>query len=137
MRTLFGFDIQHEFFKFRSDASVREHLSEACTKRRNRQAVIGIQTSIIAWIVELAGSMTIILIYNFSENVALTSHWMVCTVISIYFILIPGSYLLATDRLRESILNQGWRNSFKTPPHSARVSPVPNPPIELNNINQH
>ena len=136
-KNFLGFDTQHGSFNFRSEKSVREHLSDACTKRRSRQTKIGIQTSIMAWIVELLGIMTVTLLYNFSGNDPFKNQWMLCIVTSIYFVLIPGSYLLATDRLRESILNQGWRNSFETPPHSARVAPVPNPPIELNNINQH
>ena len=131
-----GYDIQHELFHYRSDASVREHLSEDCIKRRDIQAKIGIQTSIIAWIVELAGSMTILLIYNFSENGPFKSQLMVCTVTSIYFVLIPGSYLLATDRLRKNILDQGWSNSLKILPRTARVAPLPNIPIELNEVNR-
>ena len=130
-------DIQHDLFNYRSDKSVREHLSDACTKRRSRQTKIGIQTSIMAWIVELLGSMTVTLIYNFSENAPFKNQWILCIVISIYFVLIPGSYLLATDRLRASILDQGWRNSLKTPHHSARVAPLPNNPIELNVINRN
>ena len=132
-----GFDTQHGLFNFRSEKSVREHLSDACTKRRCRQTKIGIQTSIIAWIVELLGSMTVTLIYNLSENAPFKNQWMFCIVTSIYFVLIPGSYLLATDRLRESILDQGWRNLLKCPCHSARVAPLPNIPIELNDINRH
>ena len=127
-------DIQHESFHFRSDASVREHLSEACIKRRDKQAKIGIQTSIIAWIVELVGSMTVVLIHSFSEEL-IKSPWMVFTVMSIYFVLIPGSYLLATEIIREHIFDQGWRKSFKIPPLTARVAPVPNVVIELVDIN--
>ena len=115
MRKLFGYDIQHELFHFRSDASVREHLSEASTKRRDRQAKIGIQTSIIAWIVELFGSMTIALIYSFSESGSIKSPWMVFIVMSIYFVLIPGSYLISTEIVRKRIFDQGWRNSFEIP----------------------
>ena len=126
MRTLFGFDIQHEFFNFRSDASVREHLSEACTKRRDRQAKIGIQISIIAWIVELVGSMTVVLIHSFSESGSVKSQWMVFTVMSIYFVLIPGSYLMSTEIVRKRIFDQGWRNSFEIPTLTARVAPLPN-----------
>ena len=125
MRKLFGFDIQHEFFIFRLDASVREHLSEACIKRRDKQAKIGIQTSIIAWIVELVGSMTVVLIHSFSEEL-IKSPWMVFTVMSIYFLLISGSYLLATEIVRKRIFDQGWLNSFKFPTLTARVAPLPN-----------
>ena len=99
--------------------------------------MIGIQTSIIAWLVELLGTITVTLIYNLSEDGPFKNQWMLCIVISIYFVLIPGSYLLATDRLGESILDQGWRHSFKPPADSARVAPLPNIPIELNDINRH
>ena len=126
MRKLFGFDIQHEFFNFRSDASVREHLSEACTKRRDTQVKIGIQTSIIAWIAELVGNMTIVLMFSLSARCSIKSQWLVFTGMSIYFVLIPGSYLLATKIVKERIFDQGWRNSFRIPPHTARVAPLPN-----------
>ena len=134
MRKLFGFDIQHEFFNFRLDASVREHLSEACTTRRDRQVKIGIQTSIIAWIAELVGSMTIALMFGLSARCSIKSQWLVFTGMSIYFVLIPGSYLLATKIVKERIFDQGWRNLFKIPPHTARVAPLPNIVMEQVNI---
>ena len=131
-----GIDIQHGLFHFRSDIAVREHLSEACTKRRNRQAVIGIQTSIIACLVELAGNLTMTIVYNFSQNGTFKPQLMVCTVMTIYFVLIPGSCLLATKKVRERIFDQGWCKTFKIPTHNAAVAPLPNIGIELDGINR-
>ena len=129
-----GYDIKYDSYHFRSDASVREHLSEACTERRDKQAKIGIQTCIIAWIVELVGSMTVVLIHSFSESGSVKSQWMVFTVMSIYFVLIPGSYLISTEIVRKRIFDQGWRNSFEIPTLTARVAPLPNIVIELVDI---
>ena len=135
-KNISGADIQYGLFYFRSDRSIREHLSEDCAKRRDRRTKIGIQTSIIAWLVELVGNLTIILLYNFSQNGTFKPQLMVCTVISIYFVLIPGSCLLATNKVRQRIFDQGWCNSFKIPTHAAPVAPLPNIAVELNDINR-
>ena len=127
--------IQYGLFYFRSDRSIREHLPEDCAKRRKRRTNIGIQTSIIALLVELVGNLTIILLYNFSQNGTFKPQLMVCTVISIYFVLIPGSCLLATNKVREHIFDQGWCNGFSFPTHTAEVAPLPNIAIELDGIN--
>ena len=86
--------------------------------------------------------MTVVLIHSFSESGSIISEsgsiksqWLVFTIMSIYFVLIPGSYLLATEIVRERIFDQGWRNLFKIPTRTARVAPVPNIVIELVDIN--
>ena len=135
-KNISGADIQYGLFYFRSDRSIREHLSEDCEKRRKKRTKIGIQTSIITWLVELLGNLTIILVYNFSENGTFKPQLMVCTVIFIYFVLIPGSCLLATNKMREHIFDQGWCKSFKIPTHNAAVAPLPNIAIELDGINR-
>ena len=55
----------------------------------------------------------------------------------IHFVLIPGSYLLSTDELRISILEQGWFSKFGTLSISVKVAPSPNMPLDVeNNINE-
>ena len=60
---------------------------------------------------------------------------MVWIVVFIYFVLIPGSYLLSTDEIRESILEQGWFSSFGKLSNSVEVAPCPNIPIDVENNN--
>ena len=136
VKNILGCDIQYRLFHFRSDRSIRQHLSEDCAKRRNRRTKIGIQTSIIAWLVELAGNLTLTIVYNFSQNGTFKPQLMVCTVMTIYFVLIPGSCLLATRKVRERIFDQGWCKTFKIPTHNAAVAPLPNIAIELEGINR-
>ena len=60
--------------------------------------------------------------------------WMV---VFIHFVLIPGSYLLSTDELRISILEQGWFSKFGKLSISVKVAPCPNMPLDVeNNINE-
>ena len=79
--------------------------------------------------------MTVVLIHSFSESGSVKSQWMVFTVMSIFFVLIPGSYLISTEIVRKRIFDQGWLNSFKFPTLTARVAPLPNIVIELVDIN--
>ena len=58
--------------------------------------------------------------------------WMV---VFIYFVLIPGSYLLSTDEIRKSILEQGWFSSFGKLSNSVRVAPCSNMPLDVENNN--
>ena len=58
--------------------------------------------------------------------------WMV---VFIYFVLIPGSYLLSTDKIRGSILEQGWFSSFGKFSNSVGVAPCPNMPLDVENNN--
>ena len=58
-------------------------------------------------------------------------------VVFIHFVLIPGSYLLSTDELRISILEQGWFSKFGKLSTSVKVAPSPNMPLDVeNNINE-
>ena len=56
-------------------------------------------------------------------------------VVFIYFVLIPGSYLLSTDEIRGSILEQGWFSSFGKLSNSVGVAACPNIPLDAENKN--
>ena len=83
------------------------------------------KTSMIAWAVELFGSTTIIIFHYLAHHIGLEDQWAVWIVISIYFVLIPGCYLLVTDDVRRLIVEVGWCNPFKITCHNNQVAPGP------------
>ena len=125
----------HGLFYFRSELLVRDHLSEVNRQRRNRKTGIGIKTTLIAWIVEVFGSLTVLLVHFSASQVVMNDQGIVWMVVFIYFVLIPGSYLLSTDEIRGSILEQGWFSSFGKLSNSVEVAPCPNMPLDVENNN--
>ena len=122
---------------YRSDDRTRELLSETSKHIRHRKTSIGIQTSIIAWVVELSGTIVMLIIHYLADQIGFKwvekNQWVVWIVISIYFVLIPGCYLLVTDDCRRYIVEEGWRNSFKINNHNNQVAPCPTVKLELVN----
>ena len=109
-------------------------------QRRNRKTGIGIKTTLIAWIVEVFGSLTVLLVHLSASHAVMDDQRMavmgiVWIVVFIYLVLIPGSYLLSTDEIRESILEQGWFSSFGKLSNSVEVAPCPNMPLDVENNN--
>ena len=125
----------HSLFYFRSELLVRDNLSEANRQRRNRKTVIGIKTTLIAWIVEVFGSITVLLVHISASQAVMDDQGIVWIVVFIYFVLIPGSYLLSTDEIRGSILEQGWFSSFGKLSNSVDVAVWPNIPLDVENNN--
>ena len=125
----------HSLFYFRSELLVRDNLSEANRQRRNRRTVIGIKTTLIAWIVEVFGSITVLLVHISASQAVMDDQGIVWIVVFIYFVLIPGSYLLSTDEIRGSILEQGWFSSFGKLSNSVEVAPCPNMPLDVEDNN--
>ena len=125
----------HGLFYFRSELLVRDNLSEANRQRRNRKTVIGIKTTLIAWIVEVFGSLTVLLVHLSASHAVMDDQAIVWIVVFIYFVLIPGSYLLSTDEIRGSILEQGWFSSFAKLSNSVEVAACPIVPLDVENNN--
>ena len=125
----------HGLFYFRSELLVRDNLSEANRQRRNRKTVIGIKTTLIAWIVEVFGSLTVLLVHLSASHAVMDDQAIVWIVVFIYFVLIPGSYLLSTDEIRGSILEQGWFSSFAKLSNSVEVAACSNMPLDVENNN--
>ena len=131
----FFFLIPHILFHFRSELLVRINLSDENRQRRNRKTSIGIKTTLIAWIVEVFGSITVLLVHISASQAVMDDQGIVWIVVFIYFVLIPGSYLLSTDEIRGSILEQGWFSSFGKWSNSVEVAPCPNMPLDVENNN--
>ena len=121
LSTIIFHKLPHSLFYFRSEILVRDNLSEANRQRRNRKTVIGIKTTLIAWIVEVFGSLTVLLVHFSASQAVMNDQGIVWIVVFIYFVLIPGSYLLSTDEIRGSILEKGWFSSFGKSSNSVEV----------------
>lgn len=100
---------------------------------RYRKTAIGIKTSVIAWAVELSGTITLFIIHYLANQIGFYDQWVVWIVISVYFVLIPGCYLLITDDVRRCVVEEGWCNSFKITCHNNQVGPCPIVQLGLDN----
>ena len=95
---------------------VNQLLSEESKIKRNRKTAIGIQATAISWILELLGGMTLLFSYAFvKDREELVDLLTLLIFVGLYFILIPVSYLLITEKYKLRILEHGWYKSFGIP----------------------
>ena len=95
---------------------VNQLLSEESKIKRNRKTAIGIQATAISWMLELLGGMTLLFSYAFvKDREELVDLLTLLIFVGLYFILIPVSYLLITEKYKLRILEHGWYKSFGIP----------------------
>ena len=95
---------------------VNQLLSEESKIKRNRKTAIGIQATAISWMLELLGGMTLLFSYAFvKDREELVDLLTLLIFVGLYFILIPLSYLLITEKYKLRILEHGWYKSFGIP----------------------
>ena len=87
-------------------------LSEDYRRRRHRRYTISIQMTVISWILEMVTgiiAMATTLFFSHHEIFNTTTQTLMFIYIFLYFVAIPGSYLLSTEVLRSLIVERGWR----------------------------
>ena len=95
---------------------VNQLLSEESKIKRNRKTAIGIQATAISWMLELLGGMTLLFSYAFvKDREELVDLLTLLIFVGLYFILIPVSYLLITEKYKLRILEHGWYKSLGIP----------------------
>ena len=95
---------------------INQLLSEESKIKRNRKTAIGIQATAISWILELLGGMTVLFSYALvKDREELVDLLTLLIFVGLYFILIPASYLLITEKYKLRIFEHGWCKSLGIP----------------------
>lgn len=96
--------------------------------------------TVTSWSLELVtGIITLVNMLFFSHHDSLEIITQILAFIHafLYFVVIPGSYLLSTDVSKNLIVAHGWAKIFPFCQRPNRVAPIENEAIEMNNIPQH
>ena len=126
------------YFRRENEAYLGAKLSEESKLKRCRRTRISIQTTLGSWMLELiSGGIAMVLKFFTPHDgyLGLTNIFLILLHSFLYFVFIPVSYLLNTEVVKSFINSEGWmkslRNCCRIP---RRVAPVPNEPINMNNI---
>ena len=121
-------------------------LDEATKQKRRRQELIGIQMTVLSWSVELisGGLFLIELLFAPSAKETWEKNIMPTIGLLFYSIVIPGTYLLKTENLKNIVFKKGWGELLReffhlgtnrvVPIENIRMNPVQNMPPAPNHI---
>ena len=91
--------------------NVEDMLSEDSLRCRKQKEIVGLQTNVLAWMVEFATG--IIMLLNFLLGIDLDNNlFRIFLPIDIILcsVVIPGCYVFRTEEFRDKIYNIGWDN---------------------------
>ena len=93
-------------------------LTEDSRRRRHRQKMVGIQMTIISWFLELLTGVMIMIPDLFGTvratlDMVLTKYYMLALLdVFLCGVVIPSTYILNGDIIKETIIEIGWRKYF-------------------------
>ena len=98
---------------FRSDnkETIIASLSQESILKRRRRNTIGIQITVISWMLEFFANIITVsryFVWKNAETNEWADRWFVLLALIMSYILIPGSYLLNSEAVKLFILAQGW-----------------------------
>ena len=111
-------------------------LDEATKQKRRRQDLIGIQMTVLSWSVEFTSGVLVLIEVSFAHSERETWESNIITTIGLflYCIIIPGTYLLKTENLKNIIFKKGWSEPLREFFHLGANRVVPNENIQMNPI---
>ena len=115
-------------------------LSDDYRKRRHRRYTISLQMTVTSWSLELVTGIIALgntLFFSHHEIFNTTTQILVFTHVFLYFVVIPGSYLLNTEVSKNLIVEQGWGKILPFHRSRNRVAPAPDEDIEMNSIHEN
>ena len=95
--------------------------------RRRRRYTISIKMTITSWFLELVcGAISLVntLIFGHDDSLEIATQVLVAVHIFLYFVVIPGSYLLNTEVFKNRIVEQGWSEAIPRNLRNRRVAPL-------------
>ena len=96
--------------------------------------------TVTSWSLELVTgiiTMANMLFFGHHDSLEIITQSLVFTHAFLYFVVIPGSYLVSTEVLKNLIVDQGWAKIFPFCQPPNRVVPIENEAIEMNNVRQN
>ena len=105
--------------------------------RRRRRYTISIKMTIISWSLELVtGGISLVntLIFGHDDSLEIATQILVAVHVFLYFVVIPSSYLLNTEILKNRIVEQGWTSAIPRYKRNSRIAPLENEDEETKSI---
>ena len=127
-----------ELFRSQNTSFLKTALSDDYRMRRHRRYTISIQNTITSWIVEfITGIIALVNAFFFAHDASLeiTTQIFVGIHVFLYFIILPGSYILSTEVYKNLIFENGWGNIFSCRKRRSQVVPSQNDDNEENGLN--
>lgn len=90
--------------------------------------------TVTSWFLEfVTGVISLVntLIFGHDDSLEMLTQILVFIHVFLYFIVIPGSYLLNTEDYKNLVIEKGWRNIIFCCRRRNRVAPVSNEVLEL------
>lgn len=76
------------------------------------------------------------LVFAHDASLEITTQVLIAIHIFLYFIVIPGSYLLNTEVYKNMIFEKGWSIVFPCRKRRRQVAPAPNEEVQLRCVNK-
>ena len=94
--------------------NILDLLSERCRKRRAEICQVNIKVTIIVWLVEFFGCMTMAIDFLVigSRSNALTGLLRTLTMLT-YFVLLPLTFLVNCHETKEAIMDSSWKKALE------------------------
>ena len=113
-------------------------LSEEAKIKRRREKTINLQMTMTSWCLEFATGILACTMRYFAPKDGRVVLLLLIVDVSLNFVVIPASYILSSEEIKERIIAQGWCKWFNSFHRSNRVEPAENgaleAPIALNPI---
>ena len=123
------------FYRTQLKASVKDMLSDDSQIRRQRRFTISIQMTVTSWFLELVtGVITLINSFIFAHDASLeiSTQILVAIHLFLYFVVIPGSYLLSTQVYKNKVSDMGWYTVLPSRKNRRAVAPGSVDELQLN-----
>ena len=108
-------------FRHENKSSIDALLTEDSKRRRNRQKIVGIQMTMVSWFLELLTGVLMMILNLFGTgkgtlHTLVTDHYILVFIdVFLCGVLIPSTYILNGDIIKEEIVENGWRKYFCVP----------------------
>ena len=119
-------------FQYRADNKgfLKTILSDDSKIKRRRQKAINLQMTMIAWGLEFITGILAFTIRHFNLKDGGILSGLILLDVGLNFIVIPSSYILNTEVVKDSIIAKGWCKCFNNSHRSTRVEPARNEDLE-------
>ena len=107
-------------------------MNERSKRRRKRNQTINIQITLLSWALELIAGGLMLIDYFFSlhDNEFWKSLYLVIDLL-LCCVIIPGSYTINTEAIKEIIINEGWRKHVRDLFRFSKARVVPSQQIKM------
>ena len=118
---------------------LKKALSDDYRMIRRRKYTISIQMTFTSWTLEAISGIFVLVItlfFAYDASLEIATQVFIAIHVFLYFIVIPGSYLLNTEVYKNVIFKKGWSIVFPCRKRRRQVAPETNEEAQLNVVNE-